>query len=270
MSKSQIQASNRQGSSTRLTVLLLFLLVVGAGCIYEFAFARPEYQEAWDKVRKVDESPDSSEYTSEQIQEMMGQEPFRTDDSLHENCVVHTYRWRSGLLVKNHDIHVVYTKLNPMLLEKNPELKGKLYYYSASAGQPLDLDTNFPQEKTTIVENLNPPMMSIGGGGGGGQQQQRRQRQNRGEGDDDKAKEAENTDDAGAKKSGEESGDKKSESGEESAEKTTEEKTSETADEAAAKPKEEKKGDADKSKSESTEDKKSDKEKKTDEDESDG
>ena len=33
-------------------LLLLFLLVIGAGCIYEFAFARPEFQAAWEKIEE--------------------------------------------------------------------------------------------------------------------------------------------------------------------------------------------------------------------------
>lgn len=254
MSQSEKQNTDRGGSSTRLTVLLLFLLVVGAGCIYEFAFARPAYQTAWEKIRKVDESKTSSEHTSEQILEMMGQEPFRVAEDLHDECVVHTYRWRSGLLVKNHDIHVVFTKLNPILLEKRPDLEGKLYYYSASAGQPLDLDANFPQEKQTLVENLNAPMMSVGGGGAPPPNQQgggRRQRRNADDDGDDK--------DRG--KQGDADSDKsdaaKSEGGET---KDTEAKKDDAAEAGSDKKAEDKKGDDDKS----------GEEKKSDDDKSDG
>ena len=164
MVRTHIVQSDRQASSTRLTVLLLFLLVVGAGCIYEFAFARPKFQAAWEEIQKIDQSRDSSNFTAEQIEELMQQAPHRVDADVHPECVVHTYRWPSGLLVKNHDIHIVYTKLNEKLLSHRPELKGQLYYYSASAGQPLDLDLNFPKDKQTIVENLNAPMMAMGGG----------------------------------------------------------------------------------------------------------
>ena len=171
MVSSRNLTSKRTASSTRLTVLLLFLLVVGVGCIYEFAFARPSFQAAWEKIQKIDQSRDSSNKTAAEIEELMGRPPFRTSEDVHEDCVVQTYRWQSGLLVKNHDIHIVYTKLTKQLEDLRPELKGTLYYYSASAGQPLDMDLNFPKEKQTIVENLNAPMMSLGGAPPPGRQQ---------------------------------------------------------------------------------------------------
>ena len=212
----------RHGKSARLVILLLFLVVVGAGCIYEFSVARPAFQEAWEKIRKVDEGPTSSEFTSEQIQEMMGRPPANTDDSLHDECVVETYRWPSGMLVKSHDIHIVYTKLKKAIEESQPKLKGKLYYYSASAGQPLDLDNNFPQERQTIVINLNAPTPSMGGGGppqgrGGGA--------GNAKGEENKEEESSDDKEGSDSKDGDKSEDKSEEKAEEKAEdKAAEEK----------------------------------------------
>lgn len=76
MVSSRNLTSKRTASSTRLTVLLLFLLVVGVGCIYEFAFARPSFQAAWEKIQKIDQSRDSSNKTAAEIEELMGAPPF--------------------------------------------------------------------------------------------------------------------------------------------------------------------------------------------------
>ncbi|MGI9519322.1 MAG: hypothetical protein ACR2NP_19885 [Pirellulaceae bacterium] len=162
----QQQQQTRKGSSARLIILVLFLIVVGAGCIFEFAYARPQFQSAWEKIKSVDASSKSGEKTSEDIQSLMGREPAAIDETLHDECVVHTYRWPSGLLFKSHYIHVVFTKLKPGLVEKKPDLKGKLFYLSAAADMPLDVEENFPKEKETIVMNMNPPNLNIGGGAG--------------------------------------------------------------------------------------------------------
>lgn len=165
---SSLNQRKSRGASTRLIVLLLLLVVVAAGCIYEFSVARPTFQSAWDKIQQIDngtmeidgERIEPSEITSKQVQELLGQAPANVDETIHEDCVVETYRWPSGMVVKNHDIHIVYTKLKDGLVETKPELKGKYFYYSASAGQPLDLDDNFPPEKRTIVVNLNAPALA--------------------------------------------------------------------------------------------------------------
>ncbi len=205
LSSSLLRAKAR-GAASRLIVLLLFLVVVGAGCIYEFAVARPTFQAAWEKIQQIDdgtmeidgERMEPSEITSLQIQEMLGREPFKVDNELHKECRVETYRWPSGMVLKNHDIHIVYTKLNDAIQEKQPKLKDKFFYYSASAGQPLDLEQNFPKEKQTLVVNLNPPQISMGGGppGGGGQGGQQRRRRRGGGGDPSPKKNDEATDEA--------------------------------------------------------------------------
>ncbi len=166
MTNKKSDRPRRNASSTRLIILVLFLVVVGAGCIYEFAFARPQFQSAWEKIKTVDASSKSGEKTSEDIEELMGRAPAAIDESQHEECIVHTYRWPSGLLVKSHYIHVVFTKLKPGLVETRPELEGKLFYLSAAADMPLDPDDNFPLEKETILMSMNPPGLSMGGGGG--------------------------------------------------------------------------------------------------------
>ena len=223
MTRRQFHIKPRRASSSRLTVLLLFLVVVGAGCIYEFAFARPSYQKAWDQIRKIDKSPTSSEYTASNIEELMDRAPHRVDDTLHEDCIVHTFRWRSGLLVKNHDIHVVFTKLNDALIEKRPELKNELYYYSASAGQPLDMVSNFPVEKKTIVQNLNPPNMGLAGTAPPQNQT-----------DDDESGDDESGDDESKDEKADDAGsDKKEEATDEKADDTDSDKKEEAADKKA-------------------------------------
>ena len=164
MSATKRPRNNRKGSSTRLTLLLVLLLIVGLGCAYEFGVARPNYQKAWEAVKVIDNDSDPSNFTSEDIDEAIGQEAFKTDDSLREDCIVKTYRWQSGLLVKNHDIHIVFTKFSPLMIKRNPELEDIYHYYSAVAGQPLDPKLNFPIQKETIVQNLNPPPVNMGGG----------------------------------------------------------------------------------------------------------
>ena len=106
--------TSRNASSTRLVILLVVLVVVGIGCAYEFSVARPAYSAAWDEIKTIDASSDSSNYTSKNIAELIG-EPAAVDDSYRSDCVIHTYRWPSGLLVKNHEIHIVFTKLSPLL-----------------------------------------------------------------------------------------------------------------------------------------------------------
>ena len=164
MSATKKPRINRKGSSTRLTLRLVLLLIVGLGCAYEFGVARPNYQTAWEAVKVIDNDSDPSNFTSKDIDEEIGQEAFRTDDSMREDCIVKTYRWRSGLLVKNHDIHIVFSKFPPLMIERNPDLEGVYHYYSAVAGQPLDPELNFPIQKETIVQNLNPPPVNMGGG----------------------------------------------------------------------------------------------------------
>ncbi len=160
---------NRNASSTRLTILLLVLLILSIGCVYEFFVARPAYNAAWDEIKKIDASGDSSNYTSEHVRELIG-EPVSVNDTIRSDSVVYTYRWPSGLLVKNHEVKVVFTKINPLLSAqsaKNVENQvPTLYYYSAVAGQPLDLEANFPTVKKTIVQNLNPPPVVLGDGPG--------------------------------------------------------------------------------------------------------
>ena len=159
--------TSRNASSTRLVILLGVLVIVGIGCAYEFSVARPAYSSAWDEIKKIDASRNSSNYTSDSIKELIG-EPASVIDDYRDDCVIYTYRWPSGLLVKNHEIHVVFTKLNPLLSKKlaenGDERATALYYYSAVAGQGLDPDANFPKKQNTIVQNLNPPPVSMGGG----------------------------------------------------------------------------------------------------------
>ena len=159
--------TSRNASSTRLVILLVVLVIVGIGCAYEFSVARPAYSAAWDEIKTIDASSDSSNYTSKNIAELIG-EPAAVDDSYRSDCVIHTYRWPSGLLVKNHEIHIVFTKLSPLLSKKlaesGDERATDLYYYSAVAGQSLDPEANFPIKQKTIVQNLNPPPVSMGGG----------------------------------------------------------------------------------------------------------
>lgn len=158
--------NRRQASSTRLTILLVVLFILGMGCIYEFSIARPAYSAAWDEIKKIDASSESSNFTSEKITELIG-EPDSIDPSYRDDCVVHTYRWPSGLLVKNHEIHVVFTKNNPQLSKKLEAIgkayKPSFYYYSAVAGRALDLENNFPIRKNTIIQNLNPPPVTMAG-----------------------------------------------------------------------------------------------------------
>lgn len=159
--------TSRNASSTRLIILLAVLVIVGIGCAYEFGVARPAFTSAWDEIRKIDGSSSSSNYTSESIVELIG-EPVSVEDEYRDDCVIHTYRWPSGLLVKNHEIHIVFTKLNPRLSKKLAESGDDratdLFYYSAVANQSLDPEANFPIKKKTIVQNLNPPPVSMGGG----------------------------------------------------------------------------------------------------------
>ena len=120
-----------------------------------------------NEIKTIDASSDSSNYTSKNIAELIG-EPAVVNDSYRSDCVIHTYRWPSGLLVKNHEIHIVFTKLSPLLSKKlaesGDERATDLYYYSAVAGQSLDPEANFPIKQKTIVQNLNPPPVSMGGG----------------------------------------------------------------------------------------------------------
>ncbi len=157
--------TNRNASSTRLTILLLVLLILSIGCIYEFSVARPAYNAAWDEIKKIDAAGDSSNYTSEHIRELIG-EPVSVNETFRSDSVVYTYRWPSGLLVKNHEVKIVFTKINPLLSLKSAESAENrvptLYYYSAVAGQPLDPEANFPTVKKTIVQNLNPPPVVMG------------------------------------------------------------------------------------------------------------
>lgn len=166
MSLTQKPSSHRTASSTRLTVLLIVLFILGIGCIYEFAVARPAYSAAWDEIKKIDASSDSSNFTSEKITKLIG-EPASIDPNYRDDCVVHTYRWPSGLLVKNHEIHIVFTKNNPQLSKKleasNKAYEPSFYYYSAVAGRALDLENNFPIVKNTIIQNLNPPPVTMAG-----------------------------------------------------------------------------------------------------------
>ena len=179
----------RHGSSTRLTILVVFLIIVGIGCIFEFTYARPQFQAAWEEIKTIDGSADSGEYTSEKVEKLIGKKPVRIDENMHDDCVVHTYRWRSGLLVKNHDIHVVYTKLKKGIEKLNPKYKGRVYYFSASAGQPLDPIENFPLEKESIVINLNPPQI-MGGGIPGGDSSRRKKGDGKKKGSDGKGDKA--------------------------------------------------------------------------------
>ena len=156
----------RKASSTRLTILLIVLVILGIGCIYEFSVARPAYTTAWNEIRKIDASRDSSNYTNKKITELIG-EPVSINPNYRDDCVVYTYRWPSGLLVKNHEIHIVFTKNNPQLSKKlEANVKGyepSFYYYSAVAGRALDLEKNFPLQQETIIQNLNPPPVTMAG-----------------------------------------------------------------------------------------------------------
>jgi hypothetical protein len=152
--------TGRNAIAARQVILFLVLAIVGAGGVYEFAFARPAFMAAWKQIEGIDESNDSGTFTAEKIEKLINRKPAFCDES-KDNLEIRTYRWRSGLLFKNHEIFVVYTKILPAIVKENPKYENDRYYFSASAGTPIT-EANLPAERTTLVFNRNPP--SMGGG----------------------------------------------------------------------------------------------------------
>ncbi len=138
----------RLGSSTRLTVLVILLLVVGLALAYDKLVATPQWKAAWDKIKEIDASGAAGSTTNEDVHKLMNRSPSQTDDS-RPDVIIEKFSWQVGLLLNTHDIYVVYAKPKAGQAEG-----GKMFYYSASAGQPPTED-NFPM-KTAVHLNLNP------------------------------------------------------------------------------------------------------------------
>ncbi len=150
-------AVRRHGIVFRQVLLFLILvIVVGAG-VYEFAYARPAFQAAWNEIQAIEESDEVVSITPEEIESRIGRQPFLVEEA-PGNLEIRTYAWRSGLVFRYHVIRVVYTKNLPILVNRKPELADDRYFHSASANSKPEL----PEEKISIVRNLNPPQMAGG------------------------------------------------------------------------------------------------------------
>ena len=138
----------RKGSRRQKILILALILMVG-GLIYDRKVARPGSQQAYDTAlelvdKNVESSADSEPVTNEAVHAAFGKQPSRLVEE--EDYMIETFSWRRGLLVLSYDVHVVYASddngrlvINSAHLNKLPEesqLPG--YQYSPVVPPPGD------------------------------------------------------------------------------------------------------------------------------------
>jgi len=111
----------RKGSRRQKILILALILMVG-GLIYDRQVARPSSQQAYDKAlelvdKNVMTAADGESVTNQAVQAAFGKKPSKLVET--EDYTIETFRWRRGLLVLSYDVNVVYAHEDGRLVLKN-------------------------------------------------------------------------------------------------------------------------------------------------------
>ena len=110
--------SNRPNRLRTVLFTILALMVVAVA--YDFLYARKQQQAAaarLDKLMSVSASGEiesAEPHTQDEVRKTVGRPPSEQIEDRH--YLLETYRWRSGLPWRTHDIHVAYTRNEPPAL----------------------------------------------------------------------------------------------------------------------------------------------------------
>ena len=144
-----------EGTPLLRKVLFAILGVLIVAFAYDFLYARKAHKNAVGKIDELIAPPDGSEmivsaepFTQEQIRREIGREP--ADEIIKDSCLVETYRWRSGLPWRSHDLYVIYTNTDP------PRFHDMSIGEPPEAGQFPILVSDFKLPKGAF-ENLTKP-----------------------------------------------------------------------------------------------------------------
>lgn len=160
------------GGKIRQVILVVVLLAVVAGGVYEYAFARPAYSDAQNKVVKLSEQSDASNLTDVDIHKELGVEPSAEEIIENRQTKIETYAYARGLPFMNFKMYVWYKKSKQRVSEpgEEPKYEEKWFFTSFKAGErPGDSDLPPVKEGPKLYEG-DPPVLgdlAIGGGRSG-------------------------------------------------------------------------------------------------------
>jgi hypothetical protein len=161
-------AERSSGSSTRLVVLLLILLVVGLAAGWDYLIARPGYEQALAKVEPLlpggdaddeeeaevaGESPASPPFevsTLEDVHAVLGLTPAVTESA--GAYLVERYSWRRGIPWMTYDLWVIYDDDAGRTLRNATSKREEADLYYATARPP-----EAPATDPAIESPADPP-----------------------------------------------------------------------------------------------------------------
>ena len=100
----------KSGSFRQIVLILILLLMIG-GLLYDRKVARPGSQQGYNTAlvlvkKNADASADSEPVTNEAVHAALGKQPSKLVEE--KDYTIETFSWRRGLLVLSYDLHIVY------------------------------------------------------------------------------------------------------------------------------------------------------------------